>query len=239
MNNIVKPLLKSLNVTNINPSPVVNIIQNYAIDNLNNLNNFDRKTCENNICEFILPIKICHPYINTIEELFDFIKKCKENLQLLDNRIQFNCPDTFSLFLKDIHDLLNNDIKIYNNKQKNKYIQLKNFLENLNNDINKSLYDELFNNEQINNIYISGKKNKHPKIDELNKIYFIKNNKKLFKSDIYIEYNDETIKGFSIKQSKDATKSNYSLELITNNANNLKETRMKLLNDYGHQKLDK
>jgi hypothetical protein len=62
--------------------------------------------------------------------------------------------------------------------------------------------------ENIKYIYISGKKNKHKFIDELNKGYDVKETK----SDIYIEYLDKPPIGLSVKQSSDAQKTNYSIE---------------------------
>lgn len=59
-------------------------------------------------------------------------------------------------------------------------------------------------------IYISGKKNAHPKIQTLNAGLDIKQQK----GDIYIEYATGEIAGWSCKQSSNATKSNYSVQKI-------------------------
>ena len=59
-------------------------------------------------------------------------------------------------------------------------------------------------------IYISGKKNAHPKIQTLNAGLDIKQQK----GDIYIEYTTGEIAGWSCKQSSNATKSNYSVQKI-------------------------
>lgn len=59
-------------------------------------------------------------------------------------------------------------------------------------------------------IYISGKKNTHDKINNLN----ISTDKKQAKSDIYIEYGCGDFVGWSCKQSYNATKSNYSVHKI-------------------------
>jgi hypothetical protein len=59
-------------------------------------------------------------------------------------------------------------------------------------------------------IYISGKKNAHPKIQTLNAGLDIKQQK----GDIYIEYTTGEIVGWSCKQSSNATKSNYSVQKI-------------------------
>ena len=60
--------------------------------------------------------------------------------------------------------------------------------------------------KNVKNVYISGKKNKHKFIEELNENFDVKETK----SDIYIVYEDNTLKGLSVKQSSDAQKSNYS-----------------------------
>ena len=62
----------------------------------------------------------------------------------------------------------------------------------------------------ISCIYISGKKNAHPKIQTLNAGLDIKQQK----GDIYIEYTTGEITGWSCKQSQNATKSNYSVQKI-------------------------
>ena len=64
--------------------------------------------------------------------------------------------------------------------------------------------------ENIMCIYISGKKNTHEKINNLNKNI----DNKLAKSDLYIEYESGDFVGWSCKQSNNATKSNYSVHKI-------------------------
>ncbi len=59
-------------------------------------------------------------------------------------------------------------------------------------------------------IYVSGKKNAHEKIRILNTGLDIKQQK----GDIYIEYTNGEIVGWSCKQSSNATKSNYSVQKI-------------------------
>ena len=57
-------------------------------------------------------------------------------------------------------------------------------------------------------VYISGKKNKHTEINELNGGLC----KLETKSDIYIKQKNNVFIGLSVKQSKNATKSNYSAQ---------------------------
>jgi hypothetical protein len=59
-------------------------------------------------------------------------------------------------------------------------------------------------------VYISGKKNSHEKIKNLNKNI----DNKHAKSDLYIEYESGDFVGWSCKQSINATKSNYSVHKI-------------------------
>ena len=84
--------------------------------------------------------------------------------------------------------------------------------------------------ENIKTIFISGKKNKHPKIDNLNQSL----DKKATKSDIYIELHDDTIFGVSVKQSSNAPLSNYSVQcLLDKETNNLlTEIKKKYLQEH-------
>jgi len=62
--------------------------------------------------------------------------------------------------------------------------------------------------ENIELIFISGKKNKHEEIELLNKDL----NNKETKADIYLKLTSGEFIGISVKQSKHATKSNYSVQ---------------------------
>jgi len=65
-----------------------------------------------------------------------------------------------------------------------------------------------FGEEQIQKVFISGKINRHPEIIELNK-----NISRIdAKADIYVLLSNNVFVGVSVKQSKDATKSNYSVQ---------------------------
>lgn len=83
-----------------------------------------------------------------------------------------------------------------------------------------------FKRKNIKCIYISGKTNKHTKINELNKKY----NRTETKSDIYVELNNGEIIGISIKQDTKATKSNYSVHKILGKEEDKRLTNIK--NDY-------
>jgi len=83
----------------------------------------------------------------------------------------------------------------------------------------------------ISCIYISGKKNAHPKIQTLNAGLDIKQQK----GDIYIEYTTGEIVGWSCKQSSNATKSNYSVQKILGAeiSKQLKKTKSEFLSTNG------
>jgi hypothetical protein len=86
-------------------------------------------------------------------------------------------------------------------------------------------------------IYVSGKKNAHPKIHALNSGLDIKQQK----GDIYIEYTTGEIVGWSCKQSSHATKSNYSVQKILGPAisRELKQTKTAFLTENGFPKFSK
>ena len=86
-------------------------------------------------------------------------------------------------------------------------------------------------------VYISGKINKHQKIQALNAT--ITNLEA--KSDIYVEFNDGKIVGFSIKQSKCATKTNYSVQKILGKEEDkfLTDLKKQYLKNNGFTRFDK
>jgi hypothetical protein len=93
------------------------------------------------------------------------------------------------------------------------------YITNFKNNINK--HPEITNN--IKKIYISGKINKHSEITKLN----IGLSRLDTKSDIYIELLNDDFIGLSIKQSKQATKSNYSVQKILPKETDIRLTQIK------------
>jgi len=79
-----------------------------------------------------------------------------------------------------------------------------------------------FNVHDVQCVYISGKINRHPEIDTLNAGL----DKKECKADVYIQLPDSFI-GWSTKQQKNATKSNYSVLKILGEEMNKKLTKVK------------
>lgn len=94
-----------------------------------------------------------------------------------------------------------------------------------------------FSRDNIDTIYISGKINKHPEIDILNHGLC----KLEAKSDIYIKQKNNEFIGLSVKQSKAATKSNYSVQKILGEESDklLTEIRKKYLIEQGFPKFNK
>ena len=186
-----------------------------------------RATVEYNGMELVLTLLILYKDINNYDEVLQKIQDMKENPGNYILTILFNDPN---FALGDNTDLKNYLDDIIKKKTiVNKFITGFRIL---------SLEDTLQINK-IKHIYISGKKNKHTKINELNKDY----DTKAAKGDIYIEYTDETLQitGISVKQSQDATKSNYSIhKMLGKDLDNiLTKVKKDYLKENGFDKFDK
>ena len=172
-----------------------------------------RASVEYNGMELVLPILILNKDIDNYDKLSEIMN----NISMHPN----NYPN---IIFNDFNvDFKNYEKDIRNKKQLvNDYIT---YFRNI------SSHERLQNNN-IKCIYICGKKNKHQKIDELNKGL----DKKDTKADIYIEYIDGIIAGISVKQSIDATKSNYSVQKMLGGNEldkTLTEVKKKYLNENG------
>ena len=186
-----------------------------------------RATVEYNGMELVLTLLILYKDINNYDEVLQKIQDMKENPGNYIFTILFNDPN---FALGDNTDLKNYLDDIIKKKTiVNKFITGFRIL---------SLEDTLQINK-IKHIYISGKKNKHTKINELNKDY----DTKAAKGDIYIEYTDESLQimGLSVKQSQDATKSNYSIhKMLGKDLDNiLTKVKKDYLKENGFDKFDK
>lgn len=154
--------------------------------------------------------------------IFDFnnlISNIESNEERYANILKFNSKKDFYEYVKDIHkkkNIINNYI-----------INFKNEIEQINS----------LSSDNIKKIYISGKINKHPEINILNDGVC----KLEAKSDVYIELNDDTFIGLSVKQSIDATKSNYSVQKILGKENDKLLTSIKknFLKEQGFPKHNK
>ena len=177
-----------------------------------------RSSVEYNGMELVVPILLKYD-VNNFHELVEKIQHMRENMDIYAATIILNEITDFEKYVEDI-------------QKKEKIIIKSNYITKFK-ELIKNRTE--FESKNITSIYISGKTNKHTKIAELNK-----NIKKIeAKSDIYVEFVDGKICGVSIKQSKDATKSNYSVHKILGQIlgkefeTNLNNTKIKYLNDNG------
>jgi len=173
-----------------------------------------RANVEYNGMELLVSILICYVNITNSIELLVKMKEMENETYI--NVISFNKQDDFKKYADD----LRKKISITD-----KYI---------------TIFRTLTTNFKFDNIikiYISGKKNHHLKIQELNKLV----EKKAAKSDIYVEYTDGQIVGISVKQSKNATKSNYSIHKLISVDSDKQLTNIKknYLKENGFLKFDK
>ena len=179
-----------------------------------------RASVEYNGMELVLSILLLYENVHNYEDL---IQQITEIIKTKYSKIVFNQEDVdFKNYVNDI-----------GKKQKivDQYIQ----------NFRKVDLTQIIQCDKIKCIYISGKKNKHAIITKLNSTI----DKKAAKADIYIEYiNDDDdntkenntkenkIIGISVKQSKEATKSNYSVHKLLGDEldtilTNIKKTYLK------------
>ena len=147
-----------------------------------------RKTVEFNGMEYVCALLLNYEDITNLNELYKITKSSEET------KIIFNNENDKEEYIKDI---------------KNKECLVSSYI----NDFRKC---NCIDNKNIKNIYVSGKKNKHEFIENLNKEFDVKETK----SDIYIVYNDNSLKGLSVKQSYNAQKSNYSSQKMVDKYEN-------------------
>ena len=173
-----------------------------------------RKNVENNGIELLVAILLSNETVQTTDQLFALLDQLKES----DDLGKLVC-DKASM-LKCITDLA----------VKRKMLQkiITNFIKCAN----------TISYSTIDKVYLTGKYATYPEIVELNK----DSDKKAAKGDVYAKLLDGTFVGFSVKQSKAATKSNYSVhKLIKNKDDDVKLTKIKkdFLVEKGFPKHDK
>jgi hypothetical protein len=169
--------------------------------------NKKRQSVEHNGMELLFAILLKYSEINDSSSLLLLL----ENESELSSNISFNTPEDVKSYVEDLQ----------RKKQLvNKYIV--NFRKNAH------LLPAL---SAIEKVYLSGKKNKHAEIDTINQGL----DKKEAKADVYVKLLSGEFIGFSVKQSKEATKSNYSVQkmLGVDIDNKLSETKHKYLNENG------
>ena len=154
-----------------------------------------RKNVEFNACEYVDAILLAHKasFLTNSTETLNYETICNISTKWIqDNAIidqlKLNKFSDLKYYVADLlkkPDIINQRIKTFNELISTCSIKF----------------------ENIVCIYISGKKNAHEKINNLNKNI----DNKLAKSDLYIEYECGNFVGWSCKQSANATKSNYSV----------------------------
>ena len=181
-----------------------------------------RMSVEHNGMELVAGIVIKYRDINNYDELLSKIKEIITEICIDKNNygsIKLNKPDDLQNYVNDIG--------------KKKQI-VEPFINNLRGTLVAFLD---FVPENIKRVFISGKKNRHPEIETLNSGI----DRLQAKADIYVQFNDDKISGISVKQSKYATKSNYSVQKMLGKDNDsiLTEIRKKYLNENGFTHFDK
>ena len=173
-----------------------------------------RATVEYNGMELLVAILVCDVSITNYIELLTKIEEMKNETHI--NVLSFNKPGDFNNYVDDILKKIS---------MVDEYIT------------NFRTLTANFKFDGIKCVYISGKKNTHTKIQELNKLV----EKKSAKSDIYVEYADGQIVGISVKQSRYATKSNYSIhKLISTDADKqLTNIKKNYLKENGFSRYDR
>ena len=170
-----------------------------------------RKNVEFNACEYVDAILLAHKasFLDNLKDNINYETICSMSEKWIqDNaiidQIKLNKFSDLKYYVTDLlkkPELLKQRIKIFTELISTSAIKF----------------------ENIMCIYISGKKNTHTKINNLNKNI----DNKLAKSDLYIEYETGDFIGWSCKQSTNATKSNYSVHKILGTASSTKLNSIK------------
>ena len=157
-----------------------------------------RKNVEFNACEYVDAILLAHKasFLGNSKDNINYETICTMSEKWIQSNniideVKLNKFSDLKYYVADLlkkPELLKQRIKIFNELITTSTIKF----------------------ENIMCIYISGKKNAHEKINNLNKNI----DNKLAKSDLYIEYESGDFVGWSCKQSTNATKSNYSVHKI-------------------------
>jgi len=179
-------------------------------------NETTRSNCEHNCTELICALIICFQNINNTNDIINTIAEMKKTPEYYESKIKFNKPTDLTNYENDIYKKTNLD---------NYILIFKKFIKD----------DEELQADNINCIFISGKKNNHDEIKILNKGV----DKLQAKGDIYVKLNNGDFTAISVKQDPEATKSNYSVHVILNeilgedHTDTLNIIKIKYLNDNG------
>jgi hypothetical protein len=159
-----------------------------------------RKNVENNGIELLVAILLSNESVQTVDQLFALLDQFKES----SDHGKLICDK--ANMLKCIDDL----------------IAKRKILQKIITNFNK--FTHIISFSTIDKVYLTGKYMTYPEIIELNKDL----DKKAAKGDVYVKLLDGTFVAFSVKQSKEATKSNYSVhKLIGNKEDDVRLTKIK------------
>jgi hypothetical protein len=196
-------------------------LDNNLDDNIDNneIKQKKRSEVDFNCMELICALVLLNRNINNFNDLINFLTYINNNKTTYNHILKFNNETDFIKYEKDIY-------------KKSKIII--NYITNFKKCI-ETITSLCVDN--IQTIYISGKKNKHLEIDILNNGLCPLE----AKSDIYIKQKNNQFIGLSVKQSKVATKSNYSVQKILGEEINktLTEIKKKYLTEQGFPKFNK
>jgi hypothetical protein len=172
-----------------------------------------RQSVEYNGMELLVAILLKYPQVNDVTSLWLLF----ENEGELSSNILFNTSDDVKLYVKDV--------------QTKKHL-VSDFIINFRKNV-----EFLPLLSAVEKVYLSGKVNKHDEIDSINKGL----DKKEAKADVYVKLVSGEFIGFSVKQSKEATKSNYSVQKMfgAESDKKLTDIRHQYLNENGIVHFDK
>lgn len=175
-----------------------------------------RKVCDNNCFELVFAALLANENINNYDELLNFVN----NSNLKENTKFKYKEDELQKF---IADLITRPIKVVN-----KFISHFRSQFGCNCDFTYDAFESVY----LTGKYIDG----FSEIEKLNETYDIKSRK----ADVYVKTNSGIFIGFSIKQSKLATKSNYSVQkmLPCEISDELTTIKLKYLSENGFEKHD-
>jgi hypothetical protein len=204
----------------INNSIEENIINN-SIEEINKNNLIHtikkRNSVEFNCTELVCAIILLNRNINNYDELIDYLSFIEND----EIRLKFNNKKDFYEYVNDL-------------QKDSKKIIIDDYIREFKNNI-ESINSLSLENIEI--IYLSGKNNKHEEINNLNSGL----SKIQSKSDLYIKLKNDEFIGLSVKQNKNATKSNYSVQKILGDESDKLLTKIKkdFLNEKGFKKFNK
>ena len=200
----MNPPLENPTIIQMNPeTPVLNETPVSTETPVSNETIKKRKNVENNGIELLVAILLSHESVQTTEQLFTVLDQLTESTDhitlIYDRANMLKCVD---------------DLKL-------KQMMLQKIITNF----RTGLMDpSKFSHAPIDKVYLTGKYTVYPEIIQLNNDL----DKKAAKGDVYVKLVDGTFVAFSVKQSKAATKSNYSVhKLIGNKEDDVRLTKIK------------